>query len=410
MNDIDKTNIERKNSGKRIRRRKRMMSVYVTVVMLLVATLGITLCFTFLFNVDEIIISGESETYTYMDIVEASGIRAGDNLLRLDTKKGEQQILDQLLYVETADINRDFPSKLRIHVTRCIPAFNVEYDGGVLLVSQKGKILSDNNFYENTLPTIVGYEPVGNELGTQLESKEENNDEAFKAIIKRFDHDNGSEIEKIDMTNEYEIVITYRSGIVFRMGGWNDIEYKMDLAQAAMQTPEVKGKSGYLKMVGNNQCSFRMSDVPMETPEMISPDPSEKADDDAQDTTENGAPQLSQNEQSDDGEFVWDNGNSWNSASDDNDNEDENSSDDVSADTPPSIADGSAGGTDNTASQDSQYQENDWSSGDQQWQPEPDYSQQDWSYDNSQEWGGDYSQDWGYDNSQDWGYDESQQW
>ena len=64
MNDVEKTNIERKNSGKRMRRRRRMMSVYTVVVILLVLTVGVTMCFTFLFNIDEIVISGESETYT----------------------------------------------------------------------------------------------------------------------------------------------------------------------------------------------------------------------------------------------------------------------------------------------------------------------------------------------------------
>ena len=400
MNDIDKTNIERKNSGKRIRRRKRMMSVYVTVVMLLVATLGVTLCFTFLFNVDEIIISGESETYTYMEIVEASGIRAGDNLLRLDTKKSEEQILDQLLYVETANVDRDFPSKLRIHVTRCIPAFNVEYDGGVLLVSQKGKILSDNTFYENTLPTIIGYEPTDNTAGVQLSSKKETADEAFNAIIKRFDHDDGSQIEKIDMTNEYEIIITYRSGIVFRMGSWSDIEYKMDLAQAAMEYPEVKGKKGYMKMVGNKEISFRMSDEPMETPEMISPDPKEKDEDDDEKDTENdsstssgessGAPQISQSDQSGDS-YVWDNGNSWDSASsgDDDDTSDQFGGDTSTDDTPqwqpePDYSQDYSGEYDYSGGYD--Y------SGSDQWQPEPDYNQQDWYSD-------DYSQDWQQDYS-----------
>ena len=77
MNDVEKTNIERQNSGKRMRRRRRMMSVYVVIVILFALTAGITMCFTFLFNVDEIVISGESETYTYMEIVEASGIQIG---------------------------------------------------------------------------------------------------------------------------------------------------------------------------------------------------------------------------------------------------------------------------------------------------------------------------------------------
>lgn len=259
MNDVEKTNIERQNSGKRMRRRKRNMSVYIITVILLVLTIGITMCFTFLFNVDSIVVSGESQTYDYMKIVEVSGIRAGDNLLRLNTEKAEQQILDELLYVETAEISRDFPSTLKIHVTRCIPAYNVQYDDGVLLVSRQGKILSDNNFYSDieNLPIIYGLEPSDTESGKALKSVNQNKYDAFTQIISRFDRDDNTQIESIDITNEYEIMVNYRNGLVFEMGNWSDVEYKLDLAQNVMNDDNIKGKKGYLKMVGSNQCSFR---------------------------------------------------------------------------------------------------------------------------------------------------------
>lgn len=259
MEDVNKFDINRQNSGKRMRRRKRMMSVYVISVVLLVVSVGVTMCFTFLFNVDKIIVSGESETYSYMQIVESSGVRAGDNLLRMNTDKAEKQILDDLLYVETADIQRDFPSTIKITVTRCIPAYNIQYDNGVLLVSRQGKILSNNDFYTDidNLPIIYGFEPAEMEEGKALESVNSNKFDAFSQIISRFDRDDNKQIESIDITNEYDIVVNYRNGIVFEMGNWSDVEYKLDLAQNVMRDEKVMGKKGYLTMIGSNQCSFR---------------------------------------------------------------------------------------------------------------------------------------------------------
>ena len=245
-----------------------MMSVYTFIVILLVLTVGVTMCFTFLFNIDEIVISGESETYTYMEIVEASGIRAGDNLFRLDSKKAEQQILDKLLYVETATVDRDFPSTLRITVTRCVPAYNIQYDDGVLLVSRKGKILADNNFYTDidNLPVIYGFEPADTEPGKPIMSKNDNKYDAFCQLIKRFDRDDNAGIASIDLTNEYAITVNYRNGLIFKMGNWNDVEYKLDLAQSVMEDETIKGKKGYLTMVGSNQCSFRSTGEIVEEP------------------------------------------------------------------------------------------------------------------------------------------------
>ena len=76
MKDVEKTNVNRQNSRKRMRRRKRNMNIYGLVVLLLVITAGITISYTFLFNINEIRVSGESDMYTAEQIVEASGIKA----------------------------------------------------------------------------------------------------------------------------------------------------------------------------------------------------------------------------------------------------------------------------------------------------------------------------------------------
>lgn len=261
MNDVEKTLIERQNSGKRIRRRKRMMNVYAFTVIVIVLTIGITMCFTFLFNVDKIVVSGESEDYTSLQIVEASEINAGDNMLRLDAKKAEQNILEKLTYVETAEVGRDFPSTLKITVTRCIPGFNIRYDGGVLLVSRKGKILSDGEVYTDieNIPIISGYMPSEKSVGKMAQSESSDKDAAFAQILKRFENGDGKNISSVDITNEYDIVVTYRNGMIFRMGNWSNMNYKLDLAESVMNDESIKGKKGYITMIGKNQCSFRGS-------------------------------------------------------------------------------------------------------------------------------------------------------
>lgn len=299
MNDIEKTTIQRVNSGKRMRRRRRFMSVYALVVLLLVVFAGALASLTFLFKVNEIIISGESDTYTYMEVVDAAGIRAGDNLIRMDTSINEQSIEDSLLFVEEAKVDRVFPSTIKIHVSQCIPAFNVEFlkggsssgddaetevnkkkDGGVMQVSRGGKILGINDFYVDALPTIYGFDitPETFGKGMVMQSSEPEKQKVFDQLIERFDKWDGSDIVYIDMTDPYEIEICYRSGIIFRMGDFTDVQYKLDLAENVMQDESVKGKKGYLTMIGTNQCSFRMTDEPAEASEKIEPPPVQATD------------------------------------------------------------------------------------------------------------------------------------
>ncbi|MDE5619016.1 MAG: cell division protein FtsQ, partial [Ruminococcus sp.] len=82
MKDVEKTNVERRNSGKRMRRRRRNMNLYAVVVIALVLTIGITMSYTFLFNIEEVHISNISERYDENQIFGASGVSIGDNLLR----------------------------------------------------------------------------------------------------------------------------------------------------------------------------------------------------------------------------------------------------------------------------------------------------------------------------------------
>lgn len=285
MKDVEKTNVERNNSHKRIRRRRRWNNLYGLAVILLVLTVGLTICCTFLFNISEIRVSGESDIYSAEEIVSASGINQGDNLLRLDSEECEKMILDKLLYVETAEISKKYPSSIDIKVTRCVPAFNICYDGGSLLVSRKGKILEDNGNgnITNGLPVIQGLEPSDLMPGKNIQSGNEHKNEAFQAFVKSFDSEVENEITAIDLTDEFSIIVSYKNGIIFKMGGWNDIEYKLDLAASVMEDESVKGKKGYLTMIGTNQCSFRTSDSPASVPGNIEPSKSDKTDENSSD-------------------------------------------------------------------------------------------------------------------------------
>lgn len=262
MKDVEKTNVERRNSGKRMRRRRRNMNLYAVVVIALVLTIGITMSYTFLFNIEEVHISNISERYDENMIFDASGVRIGDNLLRLNTQKSAERILNELLYVETAEVNRKFPSSLEIKVTFCVPAFNVEYSGGVLVVSKLGKILESNNFKTDGLPTICGIEPLSTELGQMIKTENEHKNEAFSEITASISTGEKSSISVIDLNDEFGIVVNYSNGTVFKMGNWNDADYKLSLAETIMNDSTIKGKKGYLTMVGTNQCSFRTTEEP----------------------------------------------------------------------------------------------------------------------------------------------------
>ena len=142
------------------------------------------------------------------------------------------------------------------------------------MYSRRGKILGINDYYVDELPTIYGYEADKEQMikGRIMQSSVPEKQTFYDQIVERFNKWDGRDIVYIDMTDPYDIEICYRSGIIFRMGDYKDVQYKLDLADSVMKDDSVVGKSGYLRMIGTNQCSFRPTTGPAEVPELEIPE------------------------------------------------------------------------------------------------------------------------------------------
>lgn len=81
------------------RRHKQRHTLTGIVVFIIVAGIFLLLSTTVLFNVENIRVTGASN-YTPQEIIDASGVEAGDNLVRLSTDKVSSQITSRLVYIE----------------------------------------------------------------------------------------------------------------------------------------------------------------------------------------------------------------------------------------------------------------------------------------------------------------------
>lgn len=255
MRDVVKTNVKREQNSKRTRRRKKNMSLYVFLVFILVAGIGVLLSVTLLFNIKKININGDVD---YLDdtIKQASGLKIGDNLVRLDAKNAEKKILSSLIYIEEVDIDKKYPDTLEINLKKCEPAANVEYNDGYLLVSKKGKILEVAKEPDANILTVKGFESEEVEQGGYVQSDDEKKTKIYNEIIDAITKYNISNVVSIDMTDKYAIVINYDNRVNFELGNSNDIAYKIKLADTVLSDMD-KDKKGTMVMVGANQISFR---------------------------------------------------------------------------------------------------------------------------------------------------------
>ena len=59
-------------------------------------------------------------------------------MVRLDSKKAADNILNSMIYIEDVNIDKKYPDTLEINVTRCVAAANIQLGDKYIIVSQKG--------------------------------------------------------------------------------------------------------------------------------------------------------------------------------------------------------------------------------------------------------------------------------
>ncbi len=257
MHDVEKTTIHTGyQNAKRMRRRKRLMPIYIFTVLALTVCLGIALSTTMLFNVSSIHVTGTAPQYSPEEIAISSSIGKGDNLLRIDVKEIEEQIETEMIYIESAEVSKKYPDSVVIDVETCHESYNVYFDNGILVTSKSGKIITNSTEAAENLPAIYGFNPVVLTPGLHMSSSDDTKNTIFQTFTEIMSDEMAYSITSIDMSDKYNIVVVFEDRIEFSLGNWNEIPYKITLAEAVIERLG-SDKSGYLTMVGNNQISFR---------------------------------------------------------------------------------------------------------------------------------------------------------
>lgn len=96
---------------------------------------------TILFGTKTVAVLGESP-YTDEEIIKASGIKQGDNVIRLSSSKVNSKIVNKLPYIKSARLNKNLSGKVQIVVTQAKGAYAFIDGERCVVTSEDGKVLS----------------------------------------------------------------------------------------------------------------------------------------------------------------------------------------------------------------------------------------------------------------------------
>ncbi len=228
---VNRTNQRRKKN-------KRKKLIFRAVLCFAFLCIGIIFALTMFFNISEITVTGDT-VYSSEDIVEKSGVVIGDNLIFVSKKKINEQVSTELPYVGSVKVKRHLPTKLELIVTKTEAAYAVVIDGYYTLLDSNGKVLEKDLEYvaENIILLNIGENETA-ELGKRISGKSDSYLEKLIDIRNACEDCGIEDITAIDLSDIYDIKLTYQGRIILELGETSkDTLYKkLSLGKAAIDT------------------------------------------------------------------------------------------------------------------------------------------------------------------------------
>ncbi len=221
-------------------RRHGSRALYYLLLLLFVTGAFAVLSVTVLFKVEEIGVTGV-DRYEPDRLIAASGIRLGDNLLRIPATDVEAKLLADFPYLETVSVARRFPPRVEIIVTQCKPQAAVSGEGGtVSLITLDGKLLEKGRMTVPAgLPLVKGLETDGVSPGDLLGTEKERPENLEKLGMLRYLFEAAKAtdfgpVTNVDVTDRLNMKMVHEARLVLELGSEADMEYKLTFLSEVM--------------------------------------------------------------------------------------------------------------------------------------------------------------------------------
>ena len=219
---------------------------------------AISVALALFFKIETVHVTGNSR-YREEEILEASGIRIGDNMFLMNKFRAAESVTALLPYVETVQIRRQIPTTLQIDVTECSTPAAIKQDGTVWLINGDGKIVdSVSSAVWSDYPQVTGITLLDPVIGQTIAVEAE----AESSYMKLFDllgqlerREMLSDVQAIHLEDSSVITMRYLDRFDVIFGYEADFAYKLDYLCAVVQRLEVN-ETGTIDMTQNDKASF----------------------------------------------------------------------------------------------------------------------------------------------------------
>ena len=223
------------------RKRNRKIKILGIMTVVLAMITGVFLCIFVFFKVAEIKVEGNT-IYNQDDIIAASGIRTGDNLVFEDGKAAVDKLKSSFSYMDSVSIKKEIPATIKIIITEADVRYSVPYNNMYAYVAASGKLLEIKE--SPAKGSIILHGGDIEDSSGQMRFKDDAVMSAFQDIVAVLSDKPDSGITEIDISNVYDIAAIYDGRIKMILGGVSDLAYKINFGLTIVSGSGV-GKDEY---------------------------------------------------------------------------------------------------------------------------------------------------------------------
>lgn len=243
----------RRTPAKPLPRRRLIAKLATMAAVVLALIVGVTI----FFRVQKVQVSGNAK-YTAQEILDASGIEMGENLLSIGKSRAAGKILAAFPYVDQVQIGIKLPNTVNIDIVEVEATYAIAADGGWWLMDAGGKLLEPvENPADYTQVTGISAEapaPGGTlKAKESAETSEDDSEEmrgsaadrataALEILKVLSEEDRTAQVTSVDVSELYNLQVWYGEKYQVILNGPTELTYK---ARYMVQAVEQLEKDGY---------------------------------------------------------------------------------------------------------------------------------------------------------------------
>ena len=231
----------KKNTRQRRRRGKYGWIAVLSVI--LIATLCV-LSLTVLFPIEQINVVGVS-VYPAENVIEFSGIKQDDNLLRFSSKKVSEKIEKGLPFIGKCTVERELPGTVILSVEPTFEKYCISADFGWVTVNEELKVLNIHNAQPDGITAILGVALSAATPGERVVFADQSQNEILSEIVQKFDKA-GLNIQKINMMDPVKINLFVENRFLVSLGSTNYLDGK--IAHLTNMLKKLDGRTGHINL------------------------------------------------------------------------------------------------------------------------------------------------------------------